>query len=61
MKFFEKLFGNEEGSKLHSKLEQPEREAIIDLLLLGIYVDDHISLSETAAFDDFTEVLGWDS
>lgn len=42
-------------------MEQPEREAIIDLLLLSTYIDRHLSLSESNAFDDAAESLGWDS
>lgn len=61
MKFLEKLFGGETRSALHPELQQPEREAIIDLLLMAIYVDDHLSLSETKEFDDTAESLGWDS
>ncbi len=61
MKFLEKLFSAEQGSSLHGALQQPEREAIIDLLLLGIYIDNHLSLGETSEFDASTESLGWDS
>jgi hypothetical protein len=61
MKFLEKLFSAEQGSSLHGSIEQPEREAMIDLLLLGTYVDRHISLSESKAFDDAADALGWDS
>ena len=61
MKFLEKLFSSEQGSSLHGALQQPEREAIIDLLLLAIYVDNHVSLGETQEFDDATDALGWDS
>jgi len=61
MKFLEKLFGGESSSALHPELKQSEREAIIDLLIMAIYVDDHLSLSETKEFDDTTDSLGWDS
>jgi lysyl-tRNA synthetase class I len=61
MKFLEKLFGAEPKSSLHPELEQAEREAIIDLLLLAIYVDDHLSLSESKVFDDAADSMGWDS
>ena len=61
MKFLEKLFSAEQGSSLHGALQQPEREAIIDLLLLAVYIDNHLSLSETTEFDAATEALGWDS
>lgn len=61
MKFLEKLFGSEPRSSLHAELLQAEREAILDLLLLAIYVDDHLSLSETREFDDAADSMGWDS
>lgn len=61
MRFLEKLFGAEPRSSLHPELQQPEREAVIDLLLMAIYVDDHLSLSESKELDDSTESLGWDS
>jgi hypothetical protein len=61
MKFLEKLFGSEPGSRLHNTLQQPEREAIIDLMLLAIYVDNRLSISETSELDASTESLGWDS
>ena len=62
MKFLKKLFGNEEPrSSLHPELQQAEREAILDLLLLAIYVDNHLSLSETKEFDDAADSMGWES
>lgn len=61
MKFLEKLFFSDEGSSLHPAIEQPEREAIIDLLLLAIYVDGHLSLAESSEFDSAADSLGWDS
>ncbi len=61
MKFLEKLFHHEHGSSLHAALQQPEREAILDLLLLATYVDDFLSLSETKEFDDAADSLGWES
>ena len=50
MKFLEKLFSSEQGSSLHPAVAQVEREAIIDLLLLAIYVDNHLSLGESGVF-----------
>ncbi|NJN49277.1 MAG: hypothetical protein HC805_05210 [Alkalinema sp. RL_2_19] len=40
-------------------LIQPQREAIVDLLLLGMYADQHISLTEQDAFAAEVEKLGW--
>ncbi|MBT63052.1 MAG: hypothetical protein CML13_07555 [Puniceicoccaceae bacterium] len=61
MKFLEKLFSQESRSTPESELQQAEREAIIDLLLMAIYVDQHLSLAETKEFDHAADSLGWDS
>ena len=61
MKFLEKLFNPEQGSSLHPSITQPEREAIIDLLLLAVYIDGHLSLAESTEFDSAADSLGWDS
>jgi Tellurite resistance protein TerB. len=61
MKFIEKLFGKAPSSSLHPSLTQPEREAIIDLLLLAAYADNHLSFNESREFDEATESLGWES
>jgi hypothetical protein len=39
----------------------PQREAIIDLLLLAIYSDSHISLTEEQALERAITEQGWDS
>ncbi|WPJ98080.1 hypothetical protein SH580_10250 [Coraliomargarita algicola] len=61
MKFLEKLFSQESRATPESELQQAEREAIIDLLLMAIYVDQHLSLAETKEFDHAADSLGWDS
>jgi hypothetical protein len=61
MKFLEKLFSDAPRSALRPELQQAEREAVIDLLLLAVYVDDHLSLSESSEFDAATDSMGWDS
>ncbi|WP_269524481.1 hypothetical protein [Coraliomargarita parva] len=61
MKFIEKLFTSERGSSLHGALEQTEREAIVDLLIMAVYVDSHLSLRESHEFDGLTDSLGWES
>jgi hypothetical protein len=60
MKFLSRLFGSDVPPKLHHQLEQTEREAIIDLLLLGMYADRHLSLAEDASFAHETGCLGWE-
>ena len=60
MKIFEKLFSmNKSGSS--DGLTQEEREAIVDLLLLGAYTDNRLSLREEKAFDSITGTLNWES
>lgn len=61
MKILEKLFGEPEPSSPSPALEQLEREAIVDLLLLAVYVDNHLSLSESKVFDESTDSMGWES
>jgi hypothetical protein len=41
-------------------LTQVQREAIVDLLLLGIYADRHIAASEQDFLAAAVEKLGWD-
>lgn len=61
MRFLEKLFSADKGSSLHPSITQPEREAIIDLLLLAVYIDGHLSLVESTEFDCAADSLGWES
>jgi len=42
-------------------LQQQEREAIIDLLLLCMYADNHLSLAESKVLTDKIEAFDWDS
>jgi uncharacterized tellurite resistance protein B-like protein len=42
-------------------LTQPQREAIFDLLLLGMYADGALKLAENAQLFSLTEQLGWES
>jgi len=43
------------------RLSQKEREAIIDLLHLCLYVDSHITLKEAEFIADTVERIGWDT
>lgn len=62
MNFLKRLFQNEPPKQgLHAPLTQTEREAIIDLLLLAIYADNHISHAETVELDNTVDSIGWDS
>ncbi len=40
---------------------QPQREALIDLLILSIFVDAHLSLAEDHALHSAIDSLGWAS
>ena len=42
-------------------LSQPQREAIFDLLLLGMYADGNLKLAENEQVFSLTERLGWES
>ncbi len=52
MKIFEKLF--HKNAKTKDELNQTEREAIVDLLTLGVYADNHLSLAEDETFESLT-------
>ncbi|MEO0510388.1 MAG: hypothetical protein AAF065_11075 [Verrucomicrobiota bacterium] len=59
MKILEKLFQPEKNSA--DGLNQTEREAIVDLLLFGIYMDNHLSFSEDNVLKNKIELLDWNS
>jgi hypothetical protein len=42
-------------------MTQSSREALIDLLFLSLYLDDHLSHAEDAALTSALDSLGWDS
>jgi hypothetical protein len=42
-------------------LGQTQKEAIVDLCLLGMYVDKHLSLAEQDFVDDDASSLDWES
>lgn len=42
-------------------MTQQSREAIIELLLLSLYVDNHLSLAEDSALENALLSLGWES
>lgn len=44
-----------------TRLNQPQREAILDLLLLGTYADGAVRLSESERVYDLLSPCGWDS
>ena len=44
-----------------TKLTQPQREAVLDLLLLGIYADNTVRLAENERIYDLISPFGWES
>ena len=61
MKLFEKLFNKDKSASSGDGLSQEEREAIVDLLILGAYTDNRLSLREEKAFESLTGRMNWDS
>ena len=42
-------------------MTQNSREALIELLFLALYLDDHLSLAEDGVVTDALDSIGWDS
>ena len=42
-------------------MTQPQREALIDLLVLSIFMDSHLSLKEDDALHAALDSLGWEA
>ncbi len=42
-------------------MTQPQREALLDLLILSTFVDSHLSLLEDEALQTAIEAVGWES
>lgn len=42
-------------------MNQESREALIELLFLSLYLDDHLSIAEDNALESALQALGWDS
>jgi hypothetical protein len=42
-------------------MNQPQREALLDLLILSIFTDSHVSVAEEKALETACESVGWDS
>ena len=59
MKILETLFNRNSHKK--DGLTQTEREAIVDLLTLGVYADNHLSVAEDVAFETLTNKMNWES
>lgn len=59
MKIFETLFNRNAAKK--DGLTQAEREATVDLLTLGVYADNHLSVAEDEVFESITTKMNWES
>ena len=56
---FKRILGKEATQA--ESFTQPQREALLDLLLLGMYADNMLSMAENQFLDDEMEELVWDS
>ncbi len=45
----------------HHPLNQEQTEALINLMVLGMYADGHLSLLEDESLNQFIDSIGWDS
>ncbi|MGF1535109.1 MAG: hypothetical protein ACFB4J_01315 [Elainellaceae cyanobacterium] len=54
--FYQNLLG-----RLTNKLEQTQKEAMVDLCLLGMYADNSVSLAEQEFIDEEATTLKWES
>lgn len=61
--FLKKLFFSENasGAPKDDGLDQAQREAIIDLLLIATYSDDYVDVNETRILDKTIERFNWNS
>lgn len=55
------LFDGDEDEPARDGLEQPQREALIDLLLLAMYADNHLALSEKEQLEGQLQTFDWRS
>ena len=56
-----KLFHQNDAPEEARNLNQEQREALIDLLLLGVYADNLISIAENQFLEDEVQELHWES
>lgn len=54
--FYQNLLG-----RLANKLDQTQKEAMVDLCLLGMYADNSVSLAEQEFIDEEAATLKWES
>jgi hypothetical protein len=61
MEILKKLFTPNKDQRKTVDLEQNEKEAIIDLLMLAIYADNHLSLAEDKIMKEEIDTYSWNS
>ena len=61
IKILKKFLGKDDAKIQAEPFTQSQREALIDLLLLGMYADNMLSLAENQFLDDEVQELTWDS
>ena len=61
MEILKKLFASEPISRASEELEQIEKEAIVDLLLIAIYADNHLSLAENEILKEEVDKFSWEA
>lgn len=42
-------------------MTQPQREAVLDLVILAMFADSHLSLKEDARMQEALDKIGWES
>jgi hypothetical protein len=42
-------------------MTQPQREAVLDLVILALFADSHLSLKEDARLQEALDKIGWES
>ena len=61
MKLLKKLFAPKPIARTREDLEQEEKEAIIDLLLIATYADNHLSLAENKILNEEFDKFSWEA
>lgn len=52
---------NPDGLLTHAVMKQVSREALIELLFLALYLDNHLSLAEDDVLTSALDSIGWES
>ncbi len=57
----ELLFRSSKASAGSDRLNQKQREAMIDLLVFAMYADNHLAISEDKIIKDEIDSFNWES